>query len=1045
MYICDHGFNVLISNLCPLPLFTNRYEVMQFCWLQPEQRPVVQEVCLLLNYLCTKDSSDKEEDFETRWNALKPSLDANSLNRTPVGEASSCNSSFPLLEPFSMADSFQSENGDEILTVTETRHGLNFEYKWEQARFEQPCPGSACGNLGSRNSPYQDMYYPVSGSSGSCKSETLTLGVSPSCYQSDYPGVVPVLSAHSPSVCSEYYIRIEEPVDCNISLEEESPVHGTSSLPICDIKSPTNNRSGLKDCKGSSSDSECSPSTTLTLKPHHRDLSLIDSVERTSPKFSLMEGHRSHCEQSPLGDLQEFRHGSESVCDRRILESSHAIAISVSSPSLGQCDPYIEANQRIAENNNSTSTIVHSDILRSLQKNLPRPHNISFNVEVGDCLVMTSADPEDDEHLFTETEAVNWMSNHSTNNNTLNVDPRQTSRTVPFTQVKSIQIKNCDSTFLPYKDFEQMSNIHLCSESKNIVEPSPKSISTLKVRLADRSTTPALDIKARPDGPEALSKSISECSRTTGSWVDPSSSSISLVNIDDCSDDDVMDITSEVFESSPVDYAEVAHPFHTEITSQGTEENGTSSSLCETFSPDSFHTSILPKSLDSGYDTENNESPEFVMRDLEGMPVLSTSVESECEMVLQMDFEECVDNAVMTQDTNKSSGGRDSAYFSDYDTENDKSPCQVERSFFDNRLENDFFKTNPSNNDTAERNQSSPLSQTENRFNLAGLMENAEIDVLRGNQLYVEKRNVDSSSVPLSAPMITVLAPFPPEMGGCLTKESTQEDVLVQESEQSGEEPTSECSFSTASDESTTAPRTATLEDQANSGFSSADLLGSVSTIELSEVMDEDIKVKPDETDEDLPECLMDGKDENDEEVVKNSTMGVKRDRSLDNILPALPEDLDLPAPLGKVDEADEEDSDDSDESDEELRSYSVQDQSEESEEEFTTVPVVVSERSSARHLRSLLKMPSLLTQSFCDELDQKKKAVSFFDDVTIFLFDQVSMIASQGWVVGWCANQIIWSSWACLKRGRPLTFFRHMPGQGVNLNSKDSQKLNHN
>lgn len=93
-------------------------------------------------------------------------------------------------------------------------------------------------------------------------------------------------------------------------------------------------------------------------------------------------------------------------------------------------------------------------------------------------------------------------------------------------------------------------------------------------------------------------------------------------------------------------------------------------------------------------------------------------------------------------------------------------------------------------------------------------------------------------------------------------------------------------------------------------------------------------------------------------------------------------------APLEEAE--DEDDSDDS-ESDEELRTYNIQDEdSEESEEDFSIVPVVVSDCSRARHLRSLLKMPTLLTQSFCDELERKKKAVSFFDDVTVFLFDQV-------------------------------------------------------
>ncbi|XP_012590014.1 PREDICTED: serine/threonine-protein kinase LMTK1-like [Condylura cristata] len=35
--------------------------------------------------------------------------------------------------------------------------------------------------------------------------------------------------------------------------------------------------------------------------------------------------------------------------------------------------------------------------------------------------------------------------------------------------------------------------------------------------------------------------------------------------------------------------------------------------------------------------------------------------------------------------------------------------------------------------------------------------------------------------------------------------------------------------------------------------------------------------------------------------------------------------------------------------------------------------------------------MPSLLAEAFCEDLERKKKAVSFFDDVTVYLFDQES------------------------------------------------------
>ena len=125
-------------------VFFPRYEVMQFCWLQPDQRPNAEEVHLLLSYLCAKGASEVEEDFERRWNSLRPNAahhhhhhHSGSLRSAAVAPdrpPSSSSSSFPLLEQFSAADGYHSESGDDVLTVTETSHGLNFEYKWEQVR-----------------------------------------------------------------------------------------------------------------------------------------------------------------------------------------------------------------------------------------------------------------------------------------------------------------------------------------------------------------------------------------------------------------------------------------------------------------------------------------------------------------------------------------------------------------------------------------------------------------------------------------------------------------------------------------------------------------------------------------------------------------------------------------------------------------------------------------------------------------------------------------------------------------------------------------------
>ncbi|XP_066498491.1 serine/threonine-protein kinase LMTK1 isoform X2 [Hoplias malabaricus] len=1126
--------------LLKVPLSDRWYEVMQFCWLQPEQRPMAEEVHLLLSYLCAKGTSEAEEDFEKRWNSLRPSLGTGSAHRTPAtSEVASSTSSFPLLEHFT-ADSFQSENGDDILTVTETSHGLNFEYKWEQARAEQPyCSSSASGPLGRSNPHYQDIYYPLNSTAGSCKRESLTLGVSPSYYESDHPGVVPVLSAHSPSVSSEYYIRIEEPVECNINLEEStldfSP--GVEASNSCfspnNTENPTEAQrntywSAAKDSKSSACDSDGSPTIALTLMPLQReDLSPLESVDQSNQYFSPNDRERFHCEESISAELEaHLKRGQPS--DSHLGSGSHrytvvqdgprGVSVSLSSPSLGHCDPYLEASQRIAEK--STANETYYDMMGNLHKNMPKPHYMSIDIEAGDGLLMGAGDPEDDNNMFTESEATNWTSNHSANNNSLNFDGRQSrgyndayldlhqatpssrvqnsrprtkeergdSKSNPFNTYRTNPYmdatgSNLSSVNIPYADSECGSYIRLCSEERKeaesfhsapekhqVINPAQKMAPHLHVKenriylpigaytsknpvslpaetavtqeelLTDRSTSPAQDIKLRSEGPaalsgkkipcpKALSECVLECSQTGDSWVEPSCSSISLVDIDDCSDDDMTDITSSVFPESPVDYTEVGdddlvqRSLHREIRNHDTEDIidlASSSSPCEAFIPDAYNMSLQPKSLDSGYDTENNESPEFVMRDLEGKPVLSTSMESECEMLLQMDLEDDVSDVVSSncnlelRSLGERNQYRDSAYFSDYDTENDRSPCEGGSTFFDIQVEDEVFGHKPVKDITlrkAGREGEFPVNQREEGYQFARLTNSTDDAVLSAKQLGLERKNMESElgSCPATAPGITMLSPFPPEMGGCLTKESAPDDGLGLESEHSGEDPASECCSNTASEGSSTTQEATTMEDQADGAtrdFSSAESLGSDSTIvDFSREIDSCENLDDDDDD---TECQIEGKDDEregvnkieedmKEESVDQALLRVKQDNSLDNILPALPEDLDIPAPLGNSEEADEEDTDDSDESDEELRSYNVQEQSEESEEEFTTVPVVVSERSSAHHLRSLLKMPSLLTQSFCDELERKKKAVSFFDDVTVFLFDQESPTGELG------------------------------------------------
>ncbi|KAL1259691.1 hypothetical protein QQF64_010268, partial [Cirrhinus molitorella] len=192
------------------------YEVMQSCWLPPSQRPTVNKVFLLLSSLLAaeqgsrksarrdEDEEDYDEDseegrrgesdesFERRWDALRPpafqSAAHKLMREREYGREDGClrenGNSFPLLDPVDNMITPTSEL-DDILTVTETSKGLNFEYFWEKAhgrRGYKPLP------------PPQPIPTPNSG-----HRQTL-----------DTPTVVPVISARSPSLASEYYIRLEE-------------------------------------------------------------------------------------------------------------------------------------------------------------------------------------------------------------------------------------------------------------------------------------------------------------------------------------------------------------------------------------------------------------------------------------------------------------------------------------------------------------------------------------------------------------------------------------------------------------------------------------------------------------------------------------------------------------------------------------------------------------------------------------------------------------------------------------------------------------------
>lgn len=186
---------------------------MQSCWLPPSQRPSVAEVFLLLSSLLAaerglargsvgeEDEEDEdyeegrgrrgesEESFERRWDLLRPpafQAAANERLREREYAKEQRDHSYPLLDPVMNCITTSSSELDDILTVTETSKGLNFEYFWEKAharRGYKPLPPPPQPIPTVNNNHRQSL---------------------------DTPTVVPVISARSPSLASEYYIRLEE-------------------------------------------------------------------------------------------------------------------------------------------------------------------------------------------------------------------------------------------------------------------------------------------------------------------------------------------------------------------------------------------------------------------------------------------------------------------------------------------------------------------------------------------------------------------------------------------------------------------------------------------------------------------------------------------------------------------------------------------------------------------------------------------------------------------------------------------------------------------
>lgn len=1145
---------------------------MQFCWLQPDQRPTAEEVHLLLSYLCAKSASEAEEDFERRWNSMRPNTSHANLHGAVAlaidMPMSSTNSSFPLLEQFPTGDGYHSESGDDILTVTETSHGLNFEYKWEQARAEQHYHSSSTtGTLGQGNPHCQEVFYPPGGIVGGCAVDGLALGVSPSYYdpkQLQTPVVVPVLSAHSPSVSNEYYIRIEEPVQSNIDMNftmcAYSPEFGGSNGSFLTgsgdsgecINCPTETKpdmywsADLHKC--SAYDSDTSPAMSLTMEPllgHGSPLRPWESGHYVS--YKDRDGGYYY-EPSPPKRMNPYLIGDsveppeESWGSRSLrqalgeLEDPLGVSPSVCSPPQDYADPYLDNVQGAILGKNVTGG--YYDMMGSLRKTMPGNHSVCIDMASGGAIFVGREDSEsEEEDIFVERRGRSWSASKPVNNT--RVCQRQASclqesyadfhYTMPMTDVEDTWPEEQSLAYHMFKPVDYLdatvksntclvhgrhvnsnpspecsSYLHMCHEpreaevypvpccqalsSSHFVDPltgalvrncfmidcvpgknislAPSSAGHIVSKIeSSREDVKRFDVSEQyPDVAVAgtiskhekalLQDTVSsdpkteavivtpqlektpaelptlepesELSKTVDSGIDHGRSSISLVEIDDCSDDDITDVTSGIFgdftvEVETVDYT---NPTFKSLQKQiGTPDSMDSIDIpstafsSETLSPASIHPSSSPKTVDSGYDTENNESPEFVLKephelqDSKALIQPLVKVTSETTFVSEKQEIEIEEAEQMDVDveipltTSESSDGelkalsdktpyRDSAYFSDYDAGKDKESEEDINELEDQRDGSEEIMNKEEKTDVDETLSQAPkenektLEQTED----------------------VTSTHVDESSS-AGDPAVTSLSSFENEV--LTTKDHTDAEDLGIESDQSVElEPLEtqifdlNASFSPSAKEEESCKHVENDEEPFDSQTSEDDVSNTNMYESIPEVliaqendtvgqscdiMSHDEPVSEIETEVEESQLLSDSTtQELLESKNEDSADGGRKRSSSRSCSPPPP--LEGRASPTDGEEADEEDGDseDSDESDEELRTYSIQEQSEESEDEILPVPIIVSDCSDAHKLRSLLKMPTLTSDSLCDESETRKKVVSFFDDVTVYLFDQV-------------------------------------------------------
>ncbi|NWH65469.1 LMTK2 kinase, partial [Geococcyx californianus] len=962
------------------------YEVLQFCWLPPEKRPTAEEVHRLLTYLRMQSQRDSEIDFEQQWNALKP----NTSNRE------SSNSAFPILDHFT-GDRLGHEM-EEVLTVTETSQGLSFEYIWEAAKHDH---FDECGHVNPEEAmTYTSIFYPVevferslseqgSGAQdGSGQEASLAV-----------PGVLPVFDAHKLSVGNDYYIQLEEKGSgCSMNFDNQSAVLTTELDNQEAVQEKSSHFMVLRDLdiEESSTDrdffqyntdpkEEFLPATGSPESPFQSIFSDIDRSEELTNRKSLgfaetndvpkdfkpavlnsntdarkavglsEKEHSSHasenemvllCEnvssQSDLVTLEELSDNFLFLQEKNLLTGLYS---NKTSSDLGQKPDDVLKSILETSNKNSVEPdpvlVENAQVFSLIHESLRAVKDENFNP------VTVSKDLNSQAQIAVEMPASSSPSaahkSHDKHANLpylkdegklLNVEINEALSCNPDTLCQEQQSNNVKNNNVGNSPYYTAVETDECDAQIKQGMLFNSEIAFSREKYSDQE-----DMSPMLKEDECLLEEKQEASNNFENCKDaPQVVTLISVATSDCTSQD------SLLEDSPSPTQTVEQALETPDSLDSLDVNEALESL-QAQSPQK----LLPpdKPADSGYETENLESPEWTshvtaedassvdtalcvvsesnVSALPSNPVIIVSEAAACLDAVNSNFE-ITPKLFLGGNQNSY---RDSAYFSDNESEPDKKTEETVNLSRDTTCGVSSNRENSEESCSTEERQQKVCVRTHHDTN----DQRAKLEL--NHDLEMQEMDV--------------------RMQGCPDEwaEATL-DAL-------------EISIGT------------NLRDE----------------IKLSETSHKTVSCVGTNTSE-----LLSHRDVKPVHNIHSPLDLSNSEKSFYHIEGQKLKEPDIEGKyLGKLDVSgmlDLEDGDDADEEDEnsdsedDMRTFHMHSLSSDSEDETVhQVPEILSDKDDGKHLRSLLKLPKPLTERQHGDWKDEKKAVSFFDDVTVYLFDQ--------------------------------------------------------